>query len=388
MKRTISNILLLLTLLVLSACSADEKGEEQSSRKLTISSEIDNFIGEGTTRVNVEGTEFLTNDMIRLKIICPYVTTTQLGESTWGNTADAFWLLKWTGGNWATLTSAENYDISGSYSYSGSTDLFGIYEAQATPYVYTASTWTEERLFRDKRANLVIQYCNVFHADQSRQKNYQASDIMWAQQFSQTGAWNIHLSFKHVMACLYITIDDDALDTKISDNAVLTIEGMPDIDQQEIVIGDYYAAKSKINSRYGYMQKVQCAYENNGLVLGIASIDENAQHAVVRPFSGGPDITGYGYPGSILLNNATYICHHIAGTKTYRLIVPPHVLIEKAVLWLRDGSRRYSMTLDRTTFEQGHLYNVKMKISQPALEEPTEEPTEEPQTPEGSGQNP
>lgn len=367
MNRFLTYILLGIMLLCISCSSDEENVQEQSV--MSISSTIESFEGEPSTRANVAGNAFATGDLIKIKIICPFTNSTQNGESTWGNTYDSFWLLKWNGDAWVKLESNDHFDIHGDYSYSSSTDIFGIYESQATPYVHTATTWTEERLFRDKSQNLVGQYCSVFHHDQSREKNYLASDVLWAQQYSQTGTFNIHLSFNHVMACLLFTIDDNGLSQKISSDAVLTVEGMPNIDQQEIVVGDYYAYKSKSNSRYGYRQKSSCAYENNGKVLGIASIDESAGHAVVHPFTGGiTDIGGLGtsYIGNYVENNGTYICHNV-GNKQYRLIVPPCVLNSEAVLWLRDDTRRFSVKLERTSFEQGHLYKINMKVSDPVI---------------------
>lgn len=356
-----------LAILVLAACSSDADEPISTEKKgLTITSSIANFEGDAQTRTNVEGTAFAEGDLVRLKIVCPFTTDTQNGESTWGNTYDSFWLLRWNGSSWQTMTSAEHFDVTGSYSYSGSSDVFSYYQAQATPYVFTAITWTEERLFRTKDNTLIGQYCNVFHHDQSREKNYLASDLLWAQQFSQTGPQNIHLTFNHVLSCLYITIDDDALTNKISNNAVLTLEGMPNIDQQEIVVGDYYAEASKPNSSYGYRQKASCSYDNNGKVIGIASIDETQEHAVVHPFSGWTGKIGGladTYQGSTISNDGIYTCRNV-GSKTYRLIVPPCTLTDKATFWLRDDDKRYKMTLDRTTFEQGHLYNVKMKLTE------------------------
>lgn len=351
---------------MLAACSSDREEQTADVQKplTSITSSVAGFEGDQKSRSNVEGTDLAVGDLMRLKVICPFVEGTQNGESTWGNTYDSFWLMRWNGSSWQTLTSSEHFDITGSYSYSGSSNILGQYLSQATPYVFTAISWTEERLFRTKDNTLVGQYCNVFHHDQSREKNYIASDLLWAQQFSQTGPQNIHLTFNHVLACLVITIDDEALTDKISNSAILTLEGMPDIDQQEIVVGDYYAEASKPNSSYGYRQKASCSYGNNGKVLGIASIDETLQHAVVHPFSGGiQDIGGLGtlYKGSEIPNTGTYTCHNV-GNKTYRLIVPPCVLTENATFWLRDGARRYKMTLERKEFVQGHLYNVTMKL--------------------------
>lgn len=364
--KKIQTYLYFFVIVMLAACSADtDEISTENNKGLTITSSIENFEGEAKTRTNVLGTAFATGDLVRLKIICPFTSDTQNGESTWGNTYDSFWLLRWDGSAWQTMTSAEHFDVSGSYSYSGSTDIFKYYEAQATPYVFTAISWTEERLFRTKDNTLVGQYCNVFHHDQSREKNYLASDLLWAQQFSQTGSQNIHLTFNHVLACLSININDDALSSKITDNAILTLEGMPNIDQQEIVVGDYYAEASKSNSNYGYRQKTSCSYENNGKVLGIASIDETAKHTVVHPFTGGISSIGGldgSYQGGTIPNDGTYTCYN-AGCKTYRVIVPPCELAQKATFLLRDDDKRYKMTLDRTTFEQGHLYNETMTLT-------------------------
>lgn len=352
--------------LMLVACTAEQETHPIVEQPLlSITSSIARYKGDVVTRSNVGGTELAAGDLMRLKVICPFVQDYQNGESTWGNTYDSFWLLKWNGSAWQTLTSAEHFDITGSYSYSSSSDIFGQYLSQATPYVFTAITWTEERLFRTKDNTLVGQYCNVFHHDQSRQKNYIASDFLWAQQFCQTGPQNIHLTFTHALSCLVVTIDDSGLTEKISNNAILTLEGMPDIDQQEIVVGDYYAEASYTKSTYGYREKASCSYENNGKVIGIASIDETLKHTVVHPFSGGiATIGGLGasYQGTMVPNTGVYTCHN-TGNKTYRIIVPPCTLNQKATFWLRDDNRRYKMTLDRIEFVQGHLYNVTMKLS-------------------------
>lgn len=349
---------MLLPVLAFTSCSDDETDNLTEKRTLTIGSSINSFIEEEEplTRANVAGDQFLVNDMIRLKVICPFVSGTQLGESTWTNSKDNFWLLKWDGGNWITLPASDLYDISGSYSNNGGANIFGIYEAQATPYVYTAITWTEEKLIRDSDGDLYDYYSNVFHADQSRQKNYLASDFLWAQQYTQTGAWNIHLSFNHVMSALLITIDDSALphDEKISSEAVLTLEGMPAIDQAEVIVGDYYAAKDKGSYHYGYKAKAKCDYGNNGKIIGVVR-----EQANVHPFSGGvrdSHVTLAAVP-----NDATYTCFQ-ESAKQFRLIVPPCTLTDNAEFWLRDDERRYKMTLARKEFAQGKLYKITMKV--------------------------
>ena len=358
--------IILASIIVLSSCSSDSnEGERKEGGILVLSSSIENFVGEEGTRTNVDGTNFVNGDLIRLKLICPYTTDTQNGENTWNATADGFFLLKWNNGGWKTVTSEDKFDINWDYKYSGSSDIFSVYDAQPTPYVFTASTWTEERVVRTVKDGIIDQYCHVFHHDQTREKNYLASDLLWAQQFSQTGTWNIRLNFKHVLACLKITIDDSALpdNEKISSDAVLTIGNMPNIDQQEIVVGDYYAHKSKDNEQYGYRQKASCKYENNGKVLGIGIMDETQSKAVVKPFSGSPEDTGLGtsYRGTVIPNNGTYICHKSA-EKVYRVIVPPCSLSVKPVLWLRDDNRRYTMNLEQTEFQQGHLYKITMTV--------------------------
>lgn len=342
-----------------SACYQVEDELPQVKQVLTIESDIQSYREEVETRVNIAGNDFEANDMIKLKVICPFTDSWQQGTSTWTGTRDNFWLLKWNSG-WQTLTKEDGYDIDSSYGNSGSSDIFSVYESQATPYVYTASTWTEEKLVKDSDGTLVDLYCNVFHADQSRLKNYKASDVLWAQQYSQTGTWNIHLSFNHVMAALQITIDDDALAKKISEDAVLTLEGMPAIDQAEIIVGDYYAPKDISSYRYGYKQKNPCDYDNNGKVIGVASIG-----ASVCPLSGTllhNGVKDSHVRGTQVANNATYTCYKDTESNTYRLIVPPCELSKNAVFWLRDDERRYVMNLDRIRFEQGKLYKITMKV--------------------------
>lgn len=375
-------------------CSALEEssavdGGKQSSSSLSLSSST-------MSRVNVAGNDFINEvmsdgkivvhgDYIRLKIICPFVSTTERGETTHGNSFDALYFLKRVGDQWARVVPLDSFDITGSYSHSYSPDIATYYEAQQTPYVYVASTISEERRFVANNT-LYDHLSSVFHADQTKEKHYRASDVLWAQTFMQTGAWNIHLGFQHKMACLDITIDDALLpdaeykddgvtiktpSQKISSDAVLTLEGMPDIDQAEIVVGDYYADASKINSGYGYQQKSSCSYENNGRVLGIAVNDEAAHRAKVWRMSGNPASPGGGHSAvmaSTVPNTATYTAFR-QEAKHYRLIVPPCNLdpnsegSKHAVFWLRDGTRRFQISLDRTLFEEGKLYPVTLKLT-------------------------
>lgn len=384
-------------ILLLFACACS-KAADPVREAVTITSSLEPFAGDDATKVNVGGDSFIDGDYIRLKIICPFVTSTERGEYTDGNSYDAFYYLKRSGSSWVRVTSEDKFDISGTYSYSDSPNIASYYEAQQTPYVYVATTFSEERRFV-AGGSLYDHLTPVFHADQSKEKHYRASDVLWAQTFMQTGAWNIHLGFQHKMACLDIIIDDQYL-TKpnpdydpadpeshftipdpISDGAVLTLEGMPDIDQAEIVVGDYYADASKINSGYGYRQKSSCSYENNGKVLGVAVNDHAAGRAKVAPLTGSP--TPGGDNSSLapaVGNTATYTAYQQAA-KHYRLIVPPCVLATKAVFWLRDGSRRFTVKLEQLTFAEGKLYPVTLRLGTPPTPpepEPTPDPTPDP----------
>ena len=371
----INKYLFAISAILLASCSSEvfEDDTLKDVRQVSITSDIEPFVGEDLTRVNVEGNNFLDGDFIRLKIICPFVSSTERGESTDGNSYDAFYYLKRNGSSWTRVVSSDGFDISGTYSNSNSPDISSYYEAQQTPYVYVAMTWSEERKFiapasASNPRSLYDHLTPVFHADQTKEKYYRASDVLWAQTFMQTGAWNIHLGFQHKMACLDITVDDENLgeEEKIGENAVLTLVGMPDIDQAEIVVGDYYADASKVNSGYGYQQKSSCSYKNNGKVLGIAVNDESAYRAKVARMSGNPENPG-GANSSLMtscVDNTGIYTAYKQGLKHYRLIVPPCTLSENAVFWLRDGSRRFSVKLDRLMFEEGKLYPVTLKLGE------------------------
>ena len=334
--------------MLIASCSADETTENRQLGITSFSTSIENFEGEPISRSNFIGNAFEDGDKIKLKIICPFSSHTEFGETTYGNSFDAFWLLKWDGTTWATLTAADGYDINGDYSPSASPNIYERYEAQQTPYVYTAQTWSEEQIFIAGSGTRVEQYSNVFHANQTKAADYKACDLMWAQTIQQTGSYNVHLSFKHVMAALYITVDADE-SLNISNSAVLTLEGMPDIDQAEVIVGDYYAAKSKVNSNsYGYQNKHACTVDQNGKVIGVAVIDDSQSKAYTEAIDQ-------------IAQTATYTAYN-AGTNTYRIIVPPCALTKHATFWLRDGEKRYSMPLSQTIFEAGKLYNVTMKI--------------------------
>ena len=84
MKLTIYIELALLPMFVFTACSDDAITENVEKQTLTISSSNTPFcVEEGAmTRTNLAGDTLDNNDMIRLKVICPFVNGSQLGEST------------------------------------------------------------------------------------------------------------------------------------------------------------------------------------------------------------------------------------------------------------------------------------------------------------------
>lgn len=346
----INKIILLGIAVLLTGCSSENEEIINEQGVFSFSTSIENFGGGAITRTDLEGDAFEDGDKIKLKIICPFSDYTEFGETTYGNSFDAFWLLKWdaTNSRWTTLTAGDGYDINGDYSPSASPDIYERYLAQPTPYVFTAQTWSEEQIFMAGGGTRVEQYSNVFHADQSKEKNYKACDLMWAQTIMQTGCYNIHLSFKHVMAALLVTVEADA-SLQISDDALLTLEGMPDIDQCEVIVGDYYAAKSKVNSNeYGYKNKHNCSVEQNGRVIGVAVISDADKKASTVALS-------------TIAQDATYTAYN-DGSKVYRFIVPPCTLGQNATFWLRDGEKRYSMKLSQKSFDAGKLYKVTMTI--------------------------
>ena len=343
--------ILLAGLCVLSAACAKEDMTPRMG-VLSLSSSIVPFQGDDQTKTNIEGTDFAVDDWMKLKIICPFSDRTEFGETTYGDTMDAFWILKWSGSGWSNITSSDKVDVGGSYKYTSSRNPFTrLYEAQQTPYVYTASTWSQNVRFMSN-GSYYSQYSYIFHADQTEAQDYFHSDLLWAQTYMQTGSYDVHLAFNHVMACIKITITGGAL----SSDAVVTLEGMPDIDQREVVVGDYYAAKSKINSGFGYQQKTQCSKGNNGKVLGVAVIDDTAREAKVYPMSGNPANTN-----PVIPNTGVYKAHYDSGV--YYLIVPPCTLASNAVFWIRDGEKRYSYQLQTLTFEQGKLYPVNITLN-------------------------
>lgn len=328
---------------VFAACTTDDASSTEGQiGALKLTSSVENFIGDTSTRVNDAGTVFEEGDLIRIKVICPYVTSTEFGETTWSNSYDGFWLQSWDGSAWTSVASGRGFDVDGDYKASTAPSLTNQYLVQQTPYVFTASTWTEEKSFvTTDNGSHVLQYSNVFHADQSHLENYKASDVLWAQTIMQTGTDEVHLTFQHVMSALNITIDSSI---RLSDDAVVTLVGMPDIDQAEIIVGDKYAAYSKVNSTCGYQSTNKTSSDDeNGKVLGIGVI--NGSSASCKAFT---DIE----------QTATYKAYK--GNGVYKFILPPCTLTNEAVIWIRDGEKRWSVPLSMKTFEQGKMYNITL----------------------------
>ena len=351
--------MLMLAGTALCGCSGNEVAVPAEDKPVLFTGTIKPFEGEDSqSRVNVEGTGFTDGDFIRIKVICPYVTSSEYGEQTYGASYDSFWLLKSNGGSWGPLTDSDGCDINGDYLDSGSQPMSSLYLSQQTPYVFTAQTWSVERKFV-AGSNLVLLYSPIFHADQSRKENYRASDLLWAQSYLQTGSESVHFDFYHKMAALKITIDDSALPVgeKLSDDAILSLSGMPGIDHAEVIVGDYYAAKCKTDVAFGYKQKNTCTKENNGKVLGVAVNTDT--YAYTMPMTGNPNPDSR----SCVPNDGTYTAYKDkAATKLYRLIVPPCVLENEPVFHLLDGDRRWTYKLNKLTFEQEKLYKITINV--------------------------
>ena len=152
------------------------------------------------------------------------------------------------------------------------------------------------------------------------------------------------------MSALLIKVVGD-----ISSNAVLTIDNMLDINQAEVIVGDYYAAKSKINTAvdkqydYSYKSKSSCDIGDNGKALGITVINDEKRTATCKLFK---DIT----------QKTTYTAYKDV-KNTYRLIIPPYA-INNATIMLRDGDKRYNMALNIDDVQPGTLYQITMTLKQ------------------------
>lgn len=334
--------------------------------------------GAPQTRANFAGDQFEANDLIKLRIIAPFTSSVEWGEYTDGNSHDNFWILRWTGENLnapgvgATWTNVPadlfNLDLNSDYIKTTSSNVWTL--SQNTPYVFTATTWTEEVHVQmstpgQPGGSIYTWFNSVFKADQRKMKDYKSSDVLWAQQIMQTGTQNVRLSFEHKMSALCVDISDfaDELDlTEANDEIILTLEKMPDIDQQEVVIGNYYAGAIKKDYRplYGDYYRTSCSKEQNGTVLGISRIVE-ASSTVEKVAI------------ETLPQTATFTAYHKKGEKLFYLIIPPYTVPSgvKPTLWLRQGAKRWSaeLTLPKeNTFKPSVRYHVAMMKPAPAPE--------------------
>ena len=339
----------------MAGCADDDAEGLPSDDGVTVKISLTPFEGEHAMRTTTDGLNLVVGDRFRMKIICPHTGDHQSGE-LWSSGYYEFTIDKFTVDN-----SREIYISSGQ-----------TIESQATTYVYTAQNTTARRIFvvNDYRYN---RPSNFFCADQSKEEHFKQSDVIWAQAVRQTGAKEVHLMFSHKVARLDITIDDSGLTQDVegvptpnplSDQTHLTLEGMPDIDGAELVVGDYYADQCYENESYNYREKASCSYENNGRVLGIEVLEETpTRRSSIAPITGCPTP---GVANSKVLtpvpNTATYTAYNDR-SHHYLLYVPPCVLDAKAVFWIRDGERRYSAPLSVTTFEEGKLYPVTVKLT-------------------------
>lgn len=335
--------------------------DNDGNDSIRITMSIDPFAGETITRTSLDGSR-ISGDQIRMRIICPNSNHWENGE-TWGG----FYTFNCN-------SDAAIYQVFNSGS---------SYEGQSTTYIYTAQNTTGTRIYVTNNLRHT-EPSNFFYADQSKQDQFIKSDIIWAQGVRQTGAREVHLNFKHKVAKLNITIEDDSTlpEGAFSESAILTLEGMPDIDGAEIVIGDYYADETfnGDNGNYYYKNKASCNYENNGKVIGIEVVNDERKCLEVWGMTGNPAPAGgdinYTVFGTIP-NIGTYTAYH-PSTKKYVLYVPPCVLTTKAVFWLRDGERRFSIPLEQLTFEEGVCYNVKLNFGEKPTPAPAPEPEPEP----------
>ena len=341
----------------MAGCADDDAEGLPSDDGVTVKISLTPFEGEHAMRTSTDGLNLEVGDRFRMKIICPHTDAHQSGE-LWSSGFYEFTIDKFSVDN-----SREIYISSGQ-----------TIESQATTYVYTAQNTTARRIFvvNDYRYN---RPSNFFCADQSKEEHFKQSDVIWAQAVRQTGAKEVHLMFSHKVARLDITIDDKALTQTVDGvtrpypltNATrLTLEGMPDIDGAELVVGDYYADQCYENESYNYREKASCSYENNGRVLGIEVLEETpTRRSSIAPIAGCP--TPGGANSNVLTavpNTATYTAFKDPdGRLHYLLYVPPCVLDAPAVFWIRDGERRYSAPLGVTTFEEGKLYPVTVKLT-------------------------
>ncbi len=134
----------------------------------------------------------------------------------------------------------------------------------------------------------------------------------------------------------------------------MTLQNMPDIAQQEIAIGNYYAEKMKSKIAYGDYYRTRCTKEQNGTVLGIVYPDETAGKLMRKTFVELPQ-TG------------EYHAYKLNSTK-FTVIVPPYTVPDDVTptILLRQGEKRWAAPLslpDERTFQSGKRYNITMQMN-------------------------
>lgn len=327
---------------------------EDNAVAVKITASLDGYESDVRTKVSDNLDSFTVGDKIRLMIISPFTSGHELGE-TWGSYYNTT-IKTDANGNW--------------YLDNGGSSTVGSYEAQKTTYIYSASYCPSTRYFVYNNFRYVRPSI-FFHADQRKLEDYKTSDLIWAQAVRQTGAASVHMNFQHKMARLDITVDDSLLEEEFTAESVLTLENMPDIDGAEVVVGDYYAEESYASdtwNRFNYREMASCSYENNGKVIGIQVINDAKGRTTVYGMTGNPSPAGGKYNSEVfgkVPNTGTYAAYKDpSNSKHFMLLVPPCTLEEghPAVFWLRDGERRYSVTLDQMTFVEGHNYSVNLKF--------------------------
>lgn len=315
------------------------------------------------TRVNVAGDSFVAGDLIRIRIIAPYVTSNEYGESTWGGTYDNFRIWQWAANHaaWTSVGSDRGFDFDNDFYPSGASS--SIIMPQATPFIFTATTWTEEihyilSSYGEAGGTSITSFSNIFKADQRNPVNYRSSDVLWAQQYMEAGTDRVTLSFEHKMAALKIDVSDFSKELTGTVEVILTLENMPDINQQEVTIGNYYAEKMKDKKNYGDYYRTKCSYEDNGKVLGIVVPKESVGHLEQIPFT---SLSQKGVYTALKGGSS------VLGTEEgyFYFIIPPYTVPDGVTptLWLRQGEKRWSAPLTlpaNRTFEMGKRYSVEM----------------------------
>ena len=202
------------------------------------------------------------------------------------------------------------------------------------------------------------------------------SALMWRNTNGPVGLFTDSYGYEYYRDIGILDVWDAGINTEV-------LENMPDIDQQEIIIGNYYAARLKAHTQaYCEWQRSACSYEENGQVLGIVSINQKLSRIERKALTPQADNASYDLPkfdGTTPTNikligveqTGTYTAYKDSKTSdektiiSFLLIIPPYTVPDDVTptLWLRQGKNRWSAPLplpnDRT-FESGKRYNIQM----------------------------